>query len=62
MLNTEEDKLLNYIKSSSSVTRADVENYMDIKKTKATSLLNELLKNKLISKIGAGRSLKYIIK
>lgn len=61
LLNMEEAKLLNYIKSCDTVTRVDVEKYMGIKKTKATILINKLLKNKLITKRGTGRSLKYTI-
>jgi ATP-dependent DNA helicase RecG len=61
LLNIEEDKVLNYIKSCGVVTRTDIEKYMGVKKTKATILLNELLKNKFIIKIGSGRSMKYSI-
>ena len=62
LLKVEEDKLFNYIKSCGKVSRTDVERYMGIKKTKATRLLNALLKYKLIKKKGAGRSVYYSIR
>ncbi len=59
-LNTEEDKLLNYIKSCGVINRIDAEKYMNIKKTKATTLLNGLLDKKLIYKKGVGRNTEYV--
>lgn len=62
VLSLEEEKVLNYIKSCTEITRKDVENYMLIKKTKATQLLNNLVDKKLIYRLGSGRGIKYYLK
>ncbi len=58
-LTIEEEKLLNYIKSSKGFNRAEVENYMNIGKTKATSLLNGLIHKEMIVKVGVGKNTIY---
>jgi ATP-dependent DNA helicase RecG len=58
-LESEEDKLLNYIFSLEKVTRPEVEKYMGIKKTKATNLLKVLIDKNFIIKIGNGKSTYY---
>lgn len=62
LLDVEEDKLLNYIRSTSGVNRAQIELYMAIKKTKATKMINQFLKEDLIIKIGSGRTIQYKVK
>lgn len=61
ILTAEDEKLTNYIKSCGSVNRVDIEKYMSVKKTKATILLKNLLKKRIILKIGTGKSLQYKI-
>lgn len=58
-LTPEEEKLLHFIKISDGVMRSQVEEYMNVKKTKATTLLNSLLNNRLIIKFGNTRNTKY---
>lgn len=62
LLDVEEDKLLNYIRSTSGVNRAQIELYMAIKKTKATKMINQFLEEDLIIKIGSGRTIQYKVK
>lgn len=58
-LSFEEEKLLNFITANNGVTRIQVEEYMNVKKTKATTLLNNLLANGLVKKVGTGKNTKY---
>lgn len=58
-LTMEEEKLLNYIKSTKGISRLDTEKYMGIGKTKATNLINGLLDKDVIIKIGIGKNTKY---
>lgn len=60
-LTPEEEKLFDYIKSSNEVNRAIIEKYMDIRKTKATKMINRLMEIKLIAKNGRGKNVKYRI-
>lgn len=61
-LTLEEDKLLNYIKSSDYLSRSSIEKYMNIGKTKAVRLINGLLAKKVIKKLGTGRNTRYSIR
>ena len=58
-LTIEEEKLLNYIKSTKKINRADIEKYMGIGKTKATNLVNGLMNKGAVIKIGVGKNTKY---
>lgn len=59
LLTNEEEKLLNYIKSTNRLSRVDIETYMGIGKTKATNLLNVLIDKGVIIKIGVGKNTYY---
>ena len=61
-LSIQEEKLVNYIKGSKGVSRIDVETYMEVKKTKATKLLNALVDKNVIMKQGSGRNVVYKIR
>lgn len=61
-LSLEEEKLVNYIKGSKGVSRIDVETYMEVKKTKATKLLNALVDKNVILKQGSGKNIVYKIR
>jgi len=58
-LTIDEEKLLNYIKSTKGISRADAEKYMGIGKTKATNLINRLLDKDVVIKIATGKNIKY---
>ena len=58
-LTATEDKVLNFIKSTNDVSRAEIEKYLNVKKTKATKILSNLLEYDMITKIGIGRNTKY---
>ncbi len=61
-LSVVEDKLLNFLKTNDGVTRNQVEEFMNVRKTKATSLLNSLLSRELVKKTGTGKNTRYKLK
>ncbi len=54
-----EDKLVQFIKVEKQVTREQVEEFLNVKKTKATKMLRELFEKGVIVKIGVGKNTKY---
>jgi ATP-dependent DNA helicase RecG len=58
-LNPEQEKALNFIRSSQGVNRMELEEYMGIRKTKATKVLNDLLGMGAVIKVGSGRDTRY---
>lgn len=58
-LNPEQEKALNYIRSSQGVNRTELEEYMGVRKTKATKILNVLLNMGVVIKVGGGRDTRY---
>ncbi len=61
-LTAEGEKLLNYIKASEGIKRSEVEKFMNVGKTKATNLLNELVNKKYLIKVGVGKNTVYKIR
>ena len=61
-LAAEGEKLLNYIKASEGIKRSEVEKFMNVGKTKATNLLNELVNKKYLIKVGVGKNTVYKIR
>lgn len=55
-------RLYNFIQANDSVVRADVESYMNIGKTKAVSLLSQLVDMGLVERSGSAKTTKYHIK
>lgn len=56
---TEEEKLLQYIKTKGAVVRSDVEALLETSPSTATRLLNRLIEKGLIIKRGRGKNTKY---
>ena len=54
--------ILNYIKASEGIKRSEVEKFMNVGKTKATNLLNELVNKKYLIKVGVGKNTVYKIR
>ena len=55
-----EDKVLAYIKQHHSVTRKDIETLLNTSTSTATRILQALLTNKTITRIGRGKQTKYM--
>jgi ATP-dependent DNA helicase RecG len=54
--------ILNLFETKTEITRADVENALNIGSTHAINLLKEMLEKKLIAKRGSGRQTRYVTK
>lgn len=63
-LNTknDEEKIVEYIKEKGTITRKIAENILGFSKTHTNRILEELVNNKIIIKIGNNKSTKYILK
>ncbi|KNG79045.1 RNA-binding domain-containing protein [Mycoplasma sp. HU2014] len=55
-----DELIMSFIKSHLEFTRKDLENYIDIKRSRTTEIINKLLDENIIIKKGDGRSTKYI--
>ncbi len=51
-----------FLKQYSIFTRLELQKYLQVGQTKAGLIINELLNNRTISKIGKGKATKYLIK
>lgn len=58
---TDENKIINYIKNNHEITRKEAEKIIKKEKTATANILNKMLKNKVIKKIGEGPNTKYIL-
>lgn len=58
-LSYEEKKLYEFFKTEERLTRVEVEEYLNVGKTKAVQILNQLIKKSYIKKIGNGRKIIY---
>lgn len=58
-LEPEEEKLYEFFRVEEALSRMDIERYMNVGKTKAVELLNQLVDKKYIYKIGKGRGTVY---
>ncbi|MCL2323020.1 MAG: putative DNA binding domain-containing protein [Oscillospiraceae bacterium] len=59
---TQENEVIEIIKQKGFVTRQDVEQFFNISKYPAIAFLNKMINDGKIIKIGAARSVKYVIK
>ena len=59
---TNEEKIVNYIKRNSYMTRKDAESVIGLSKTHTIRFLEQLLKKGIIEKEGNNKSTKYILK
>ena len=55
------NKIITYIKNNHEITRKEAEKIIKKEKTATANILNKMLKNKVIKKIGEGPNTKYIL-
>ncbi len=55
------NKIITYIKNHHEITRKEAEKIIKKEKTATANILNKMLKNKVIKKIGEGPNTKYIL-
>lgn len=59
---TQEEKIVEYLKKNSKISRLITEQLLDISKTRATDVLNKMIDNHLIEQIGSGKNIYYVLK
>ncbi len=59
--NNDDKLIIDYINKHGSITRKEAEKLIDKEKTATTFVLNEMVEDKMIEKIGKGPSIKYVI-
>lgn len=58
--NNDVDLILKYIESNASITRKDAETLIKKEKTTTSTLLNKLVEDNILIKVGNGPSTKYV--
>ncbi len=59
---SQEEQIIEYLKKNGKINRLMAEKLLDISKTRANNVLNEMLKNKVIKLDGSGKNTYYILK
>jgi len=61
-MNSEKQKIIEYLKKHGTITRAEVENILDVKKSTALNYLNDLIKAEKVVLDDATKKAKYTLK
>lgn len=60
-LSAHQQAIVQYLKHSKSITRADTEHLLNIKFTRSNAILKEMAQQGIITKVGAGRNTHYVL-
>ncbi len=60
-LDEDSKNIVEFIKKNGEITRKDVEIVCNVKSTKATKLINTLIDNGVINKVGSGKNTVYVL-
>lgn len=60
-LTEQEQIIVEYIKKYNFIRRSTVEDILDVKKTRASMIINSMIEKKLIKNVGVGSSSKYVL-
>ena len=52
---------MEYIKENGQIVSAEAEELLDVKQRRARTVLNDMVKNGLIIKVGASRGTRYVL-
>lgn len=61
-LGVNEAKILNFLSGNKTIDRKQCENLLGLKKTQTVKILNNLISNEILIRIGRGKEIKYIRK
>ena len=61
-MTTDSERMINYIKNNSKITKKEVMELLNYKETKAKDYLNSLLEQEILERKGQGRITHYILK
>ena len=59
---SQEDIIINYLKEYNKINRNETEKLLNISKTRAYQILDEMLKKNIIKKEGTGKNTYYMLK
>lgn len=59
---TQEEIIINYLKSNTKITRQDVEKVLNIGNTRSKQIINKLLQDDFLTKEGSGKNTYYVLK
>lgn len=59
---TQEEKIIAYLKKNNKINRLIVESLLDVSKTRANDILNNMLKNNMLTQDGIGKNTIYMLK
>lgn len=59
---TQEEQIIEYLKRNNKINRIIVESLLDVSKTRANNILNNMIKNKILVQTGTGKNTYYVLK
>ena len=59
---TQEEQIIEYLKKNNKINRIIVESLLDISKTRANDILNNMISNNTLIQLGTGKNTYYILK
>ena len=59
---TQEEIIINYLKSNTKITRQDVEKVLNIGNTRSKQIIDKLLQDDFLTKEGSGKNTYYVLK
>ena len=59
---TQEEIIINYLKSNTKITRQDVEKVLNIGNTRSKQIINKLLQDDFLTKEGSRKNTYYVLK
>lgn len=59
---TQEEQIIEYLNKNKQINRTIVETILDISKTRANDILNKMIRENILTQIGNGKNIYYILK
>lgn len=59
---TQEEQIIEYLKKNNKINRLIVESLLDISKTRANDILNKMINDNILTQIGTGKNIYYVLK
>lgn len=59
---TKEDKIINYLNKNEKINRITVESLLNLSKTSSNDILNKMVNNNILIKVGTGKNTYYTLK
>ena len=59
---TQEERIIQYLKNNNKINRIIVESLLDVSKTRANDILNNMISNNILIQTGTGKNTYYVLK